>query len=159
MRCLMRVFVRLVVVVAALVNCSAAGPSWTTVLHAADFIAGPDLQKLNTRHKWKWRLNEGDFEVAVRKSALSVPAPQCRMDYVILTMPTYYPEGPAQATLAERQAIYDALLSINRAGKGSLKIRFDALWYSRQRPSGLELTTCNIYFTLPLDKDAAKILP
>jgi hypothetical protein len=64
----------------------------------------------------------------------------------------YYPECPAQATTAERKAVYDALVSITKAGKGGLKVRFDALWCSRQGPSGTELTTCNIYFALPLDK-------
>ncbi len=71
----------------------------------------------------------------------------------------YYPENPAQATTADRQAVYDALVKIQRTGAGALKIRFDALWYSRQGPSGPDLTTCNIYFTLPLAKDAAGVLP
>lgn len=81
------------------------------------------------------------------------------MEYLILRMPVYYPENPAQATVQERRAVYDALVRIKEAGKGGLKIRFDALNDSRQGPSGPELTTCNIYFVLPLDKDAAKILP
>ncbi len=71
----------------------------------------------------------------------------------------YYPENPAQAPETERRAVYDALVSIRNAGQGAVKIRFDALWYWRQGPSGPELTTCNIYFALPLDKDAARILP
>ena len=71
----------------------------------------------------------------------------------------YYPENPAQATTADRQAVYDALVSIKKTGTGSLKVRFDALWYSRQGPTGPELTTCNIYFALPLEKDAARVLP
>ena len=137
----------------------AAGHGWATVLRSEDFVVGSDLQKLNTRHKWAWKFNAGVFEVAVRKTAISVEAPQCRMEYLILTMPMYYPENPAQATTEERQAVYDALVNIRKTGKGGLKIRFDALWYSRQGPSGPELTTCNIYFALPLDKDAAKVLP
>jgi hypothetical protein len=81
------------------------------------------------------------------------------MDYLILVMPVYYPENPAQAPIAERRAVYDALLNIKKAGRGSLTVHFNPLWYAQQGPSGPELTTCNIYFTLPLSKDAAKILP
>ena len=61
--------------------------------------------------------------------------------------------------MSERRAVYDALVSIKKTGKGGLKIRYDALWYWLQVPSGPELTSCNIYFTLPLEKDAAKLLP
>jgi hypothetical protein len=139
-------------------ECRAAGPGWTVVLRAGDFVVGPDLQKLSAR-RWAWNSDGGQFEVAVRKSAIPVPAPQCRMEYLILKMPAYYPENPAQATPAERQAVYDALMKIRKEGKGALKVRFDALWYSRQGSSGTELTTCNIYFSLPLDRDAAKVLP
>ena len=114
---------------------------------------------MNRRHRWVWEFNAGEFEVAVRKTAIPVSAPQCQMEYLILRMPVYYPENPAQATTEERKAVYDALVSIKKAGKGGLKIRFDALWYSRHEPSGPELTTCNIYFSLPLEKDAAIILP
>lgn len=132
--------------------------AWTTVLHSADFIIGRDLQNLGTRHHWAWKFT-GGFEVAVRKSAIPVPAPKCRMDYLILTMPVYYPENSAQASMADRQAVYDALSRIKRDGKGSLRVSFDAQWYWRQGPAGPELTTCNIYFTLPLENDAAKIVP
>jgi len=159
MRRFSRTWVSFILAVVASLNCWAAGPSWTTVLRSPDFIVGPDLQKLNVRHKWAWEFNAGEFEVAVKKTAIAVPAPQCRMEYLILRMRMYYPENPAQATTEQRKAVYDALLSIKRAGKGGLKIRFDALWYSRQTPSGPELTTCNIYFALPLDKDAVRILP
>ena len=44
---------------------------------------GQDLQKLNTRNQWKWNFEEG-FEPAVRESAIPVPAPKCRTDYLIL---------------------------------------------------------------------------
>ena len=81
------------------------------------------------------------------------------MEYLILTMPLYYPESPKQAPLSERLAVYDALAKMKRTGKGSMTVRFDALWYARQAGKSWELTTCNIYFTLPLEKDAAKILP
>jgi hypothetical protein len=137
---------------------SAAEGKWVATLHSDDFIVGRDLQKLRTVHQWMWKF-DGGFEVAVRKSSIVLPAPKCRMDYLILKMPSYYPESPAQASLSERQAVYDALVSIKKAGKGSLRVRFDALWYWQQRPSGPELTSCNVYFTLPLEKDAAKILP
>ena len=99
----------------------AAGHGWATVLRSEDFVVGSDLQKLNTRHKWAWKFNAGVFEVAVRKTAISVEAPQCRMEYLILTMPMYYPENPAQATTEERQAVYDALVNIRKTGKGGLK--------------------------------------
>jgi hypothetical protein len=129
------------------------------VLRSADIVAGQELQKLNSARKWMWKFTDGQFEVAVRKSAVPVAAPQCKAEYLILKMPMYYPENPAQAPMAERQAVYDALLAIQKAGKGGLKVRFDALWYSRKGPSGPELTTCNIYFSLPLEKGAATILP
>ena len=67
-------------------------------------------------------------------------------------------ENPAQAPLAERRVVYDALMSIKKTGKGSLKIHFNALYYWHQEPAGPLLTTCNIFFVLPLEKDAAKIV-
>jgi hypothetical protein len=143
----------------AAVSSPAAEPVWTAVLRSRDIVAGQELQKLTSTRKWMWKFTDGQFEVAVRKAAIPVPAPQCRSDYLILRMPMYYPENPAQAPQAERQAVYDALIAIQKAGKGALKVRFDALWYSRKGPSGQELTTCNIYFTLPLEKRAAEILP
>jgi hypothetical protein len=132
---------------------------WTTMLHAGDFTAGEDLQKLKTRHRWQWQFGTGQFEIAVRRSAIPVPSPKCRMDYLILTMPIYYPESPKQATLESRRAIYDALLKIQSAGKGSLKVHFDPLYFAEKGRAGVELTTCNIYFTLPLESDSARILP
>jgi hypothetical protein len=137
----------------------AADWKWTVVLRNDDIIAGQALQKLNTRRHWAWRFDNGTFEIAVLRSSIPIPSPKCRMDYLILAMPVYYPENPAQAPIAERRAVYDALLNINKAGRGSLTVHFDALWYAEQGPSGAELTTCNIYFTLPLSKDAAKISP
>ena len=132
---------------------------WTAVLHPGDFVAGEELQKLKTRHRWQWQFGDGQFEIAVKRSAIPVPSPKCRMDYLILTMPVYYPENPKQAPIEDRRAVYDALLKIQKAGRGSLKIRFDPLWYATKGPVGPELTTCNVYFTLPLEKDAAQILP
>lgn len=133
-----------------------ADHQWIALLHPDDFVVGPDLQKLTTRHHWAWKFT-GGFEVAVRKSAIPIPAPDCRMDYLILTMPVYYPESPAQAPMADRQAVYDALIRLKKEGTGALKIRFDAQSFWRAGPAGPELTACNIYFTLPLEGDAAKI--
>jgi hypothetical protein len=134
-------------------------PSWTVTLRAGDFLIGGALQKLKTRHHWISDFNDGRFELAVKKSAISIPAPDCRMDYLILTMPAYYPESPAQSTLADRRAVYDALVHMQQIARGTIKIKFDPLWYAKKTPSGEELTTCNIYFTLPLPKDAAVITP
>lgn len=137
---------------------SATKGRWTAVLHSNDIVVGQDLEKLSSRHHWAWKFT-GGFEIAVRKSAVPIPAPGCRMDYLILTMPVYYPEDPAQASMPDRQAVYDALVRIKKEGKGSLKIQFDAQSYWKQGPAGPELTTCNIYFTLPLEHDAATIAP
>jgi hypothetical protein len=137
---------------------SAEAKEWTVVLHADDIVVGPALEKLNSRHHWAWKFT-GGFEVAVRKSAIPIPTPKCRMDYVMLTMPVYYPENPAQASMEERRAVYDALVRIKNEKKGGLKVRFDAQWYWTQGPTGPELKTCNAYFVLPLQSDAANILP
>ena len=134
-------------------------PSWTVVLHARDFVLGDALQRVHTHHHWISGFNGGRFEVAVRKSAIPIPAPNCGMDYLILTMPAYYPEDPAQATLEQRRSVYDALMRIQETGREGLKVRFDALWYSKKGRSGPELTTCNIYFTLPLESDASTLQP
>jgi hypothetical protein len=134
---------------------------WTFSLRPNDIIAGPSLQKLRTRHHWSWEFNEqiGTFEIAVRKTVFPAASPQCRMDYLILSMPSYYPENPKQAPLTERRAVYDALLTMKETKKGILPVHVDALFYARKGPHGPELTTCNIYFVLPLNKDAGKLLP
>lgn len=138
-----------------------AGPfEWTITLRASDVVAGASLQKLRTSHHWKWEFDDqGQFEVAVRKSAFPAPAPQCRMDYLILGMPLYYPENPKQASRSERRAVYDALLAMLSSGKGALSAHVEPLQYARKGRAGPELTSCNIYFVLPLDKDAGKRLP
>jgi hypothetical protein len=138
----------------------AAEPTWTAVLHPDDFVMGKDLPKLGAHRTWLATFTtDGQFEIAVRKSAVPVPAPGCRMAYLILRMPAYYPENPKQAPMAERKAVYDTLTTLKHSGKGSLKVHVEANGYSRKTPDGSELTTCNLYFVLPLDKDAAKILP
>jgi hypothetical protein len=135
--------------------------TWNFVLRPNDIVVGPSLQKLHTRHHWNWEFDQqdGKFEIAVRKAAFPAGAPQCRMDYLILVMPLYYPENPKQASLPERHAVYDALLAMQETKKGSLPVHVEALTYTRNGPLGPELTTCNIYFVLPLDKDAGKLLP
>jgi hypothetical protein len=121
----------------------AAGGKWNLVLQPEDVVAGEALQKLNTRRRWAWKFVSGRFEVAVRKSAVPVKAAKCRMEYLILTMPVYYPENPAQAPMADRRAVYDALIEMKRTGRGSLTVRLDG-------SAGMELTGCNLYFALPL---------
>lgn len=134
--------------------CTAAAadtPTWTATLKPGDFTIGPSLATLNNRHRWRWRFEQG-FEVAVRKSAIPIPAPQCRMDYLILTIPSYYPEGDKpRATPEQRRATYDSLLSIQASRRGEYTLRFNALSYWRTTPRGPELTGCNIYFALPLE--------
>lgn len=129
----------------------AAGLTGTAQIRAGDILAGEELAKLSSR-RWAWQFDRGGgFEVAVRKSAIPIEAPGCRTDYLILAMPVYYPENPKQAPLAERRAVYDALLQMKRTGTGSMTVRFET--------EGPKLATCNIYFTLPLPRDAAKISP
>jgi hypothetical protein len=131
---------------------AAPSPVWTMTLHPADVIVGEALAKLKTRHEWQWRFdNDGKFEVALVKSASPVPAPQCRMPYLILAMPLYYPETPKQATLPERRAVYDALLKMQETKQGTLQVQTEPLYYFKYGASGAELTTCNLYFVLPLD--------
>jgi hypothetical protein len=138
----------------AYVTGAAAAPSpvWTLTLRPSDIIVGEALAKLHARHQWQWRFDDnGKFEVALAKSASPVPAPQCRTPYLILAMPLYYPETPKQATLAERRAVYDALLKMQETKQGTLKVQTEPLYYFKYGTSGAELTTCNLYFVLPLD--------
>lgn len=131
---------------------AAQWPIWTMTLHPSDMIVGEALTKLQTRHEWQWRFDDnGKFEVALAKSASPVPAPQCRMPYLILTMPLYYPETPKQAPLSERRAVYDALLKMQESKQGTLQIQTEPLYSFKYGTSGAELTTCNLYFVLPLD--------
>ena len=127
-------------------------PVWTVTLRPSDIIVGEALAELKTRHEWQWRFDSnGKFEVALAKSASPVPAPQCRMPYLILAMPLYYPETPKQAPLADRRAVYDALLKMQETKQGSLQVQTEPLYYFKYGPSGAELTTCNLFFVLPLD--------
>lgn len=131
---------------------AAQSPVWTISLHPSEIIVGEALTKLQTRHQWQWRFDDnGKFEVALAKSASPAPAPQCRMPYLILAMPLYYPESPKQAPLSDRRAVYDALSKMQETGKGALQVKTEASYYVKQRAAGAELTTCNLYFLLPLD--------
>lgn len=73
---------------ARLATASAAGqePAWPIVLHPKDFVIGASLTGLHTRHTWVDHFDDktGSFDVAVSKKAVAIPAPQCRMDYLIL---------------------------------------------------------------------------
>jgi hypothetical protein len=131
---------------------------WTVRLHADDIVVGRPLEKLKSRHQWVWQNDVNGFDIAVRKSAVPVLAPKCRMEYLILTMGIPYSESaPKPAAEIERQALYDALLQLKETGQGSLIVHF---WGGvREGPSGPELTACNINFVLPLAPDAAKISP
>jgi hypothetical protein len=136
----------------------AADGKWTAVLQHDDFIVGPDLQELKTVHRWRWKFEEG-FGSQFGKSAISISAPKCRMDYPILTMPELYPEpGKPEASMVERHALYEAVAQIQKQGVGARKITFDASWYWGKGASGPEPTSCNIWFPLPLTKDAAAII-
>src|SRR5262245_58298346 len=117
-----------------------------------DLCPTPFRYHRRTGASWQWTFDQnGTFEVALRKSAFPAPAPQCRMPYLILAMPNYYPENPKQAPLSDRRTVYDTLLAMQETGKGTLRVKAEASYYVRKGASGLELTTCNIYFALPLD--------
>lgn len=134
----------------------AAPSTWTVTLHSSDIVAGEKLQTLRGRHRWNWKFDEqdGKFEIAVRKTAFPAPATGCRSDYLILAMPLYYPENPKQAPMAERRAVYNSLLAMQAAGKGSFSAHVETLF-----DTGKGIDGCNIYFVLPLAEDAAKLLP
>jgi hypothetical protein len=135
-----------------------AEPAWTITLKPSDFILGPALRQLHTRHAWAAGFDDqsAGFEVALRKTAVSIRAPQCRMDYLILTIPSYYPETPKQASASERRAVYDALLGIQERG-GSMTARVEApLGLARKGAAGMELVACNLYFALPLSVQVAE---
>ncbi len=132
---------------------AAEEPAWTIVIHPADFVIGAALKTLRTRRAWNAAFDQrwGAFEVALRKSAVTIPAPQCRMDYLILTIPSYYPENPKQASVAERRAVFDALVALQAGGRGSITARVEApLGLARPVRGRVELVACNLYFALPL---------
>jgi hypothetical protein len=127
--------------------------SWTIVLHSTDFVIGDALGHLHTRRQWKTGFDErsGGFEVALRKKAIPIPAPRCQMDYLILTIPFYYPENPKQASAQERRSVYDALVALQEKDKGSATVALEAPEpLARRGKGGMELAACNLYFAFPL---------
>jgi hypothetical protein len=126
--------------------------AWTIVLRPADFVVGAALAQLRDRHTWVAGFDErsGAFEIALRKKAVAIPAPRCRMDFLILAIPFHYPENPKQASVSERRAIYDAFVAFHAASSGSLTARVEApAGLARAGASGVELAACNLYFAFP----------
>jgi hypothetical protein len=108
---------------------------------------------LRTRRTWEAKFDErsGGFEIALRKKAIAIPAPSCQMDFLILKIPFYYPENPKQASLSERRAVYDALVSFQAAGRGILTARVEAAApLARSGARGAELAACNLMFAFPV---------
>jgi len=134
--------------------------AWTIVIHPDDFVIGAALKQLHTRHAWVATFDDrtGAFEVALRKSAVAISAPQCRTDYLILKIPFYYPENPKQASIDERRSVYDALVALQARGSGSVAARVEAPEevLARRGAGGFVLTACNLYFALPL---SVRVLP
>jgi hypothetical protein len=127
--------------------------AWTIALRPADFVIGAALAQLGTRRAWAAGFDErlGGFEIALRKKAVAIAAPSCRMDFLILTIPFYYPENPKQASLSERRAIYDAFAAFQAVGSGTLTARVEApAPIARAGARGPELAACNLYFAFPL---------
>lgn len=127
-------------------------PAWTITLRPGDIVVGAALAQLHTRRTWAPGFDDkqGGFEIAVRKTAVAIPAPQCRMDYLVLTIPFYYPENPKQASVAERRAVYDAFVALQARGSGSLTMRVEAPeTIARRGPRGVALTACNLYSAFP----------
>jgi hypothetical protein len=126
--------------------------AWTITLHPTDFVIGAALAQLHTPRAWAAGFDErsGAFEIALRKKAVSIPAPRCRMDVLILAIPFYYPENPKQASVSERRAIYDAFVAVQAAGSSSLTARVEApAGLARIGAHGTELAACNLYFAFP----------
>jgi hypothetical protein len=133
-------------------------PVWTIALKPSDFIVGPALGQLHARRTWtpEFDAQAGSFEVALRKTAVAIRAPKCRMDYLLLTIPSYYPENPKRASVSERRAVYDALVAIQTSGRGSMTARVEApLGLARKGAAGIQLVACNLYFALPLSVKVA----
>lgn len=123
--------------------------SWTIVLRPTDFVVGAALGQLHTRRHWITGFDErsGVFEIAMRRKAIAISAPRCRMDYLILTIPVYYPENPKQASVRERRAVYDALVALQTKGKGSATVDVEAPEPLARRG---KLLACNLYFAFPI---------
>ena len=149
---------------AVAVTCLIARPAacedaaWTIELHAKDVVIGPALARLKTRHAWVDRFDErGNFEVAVLKAAVAIPSPQCRMDYLILKIPFYYPENPKQASIGERRSVYDALSALQDGGNGGVSLRVEAPEdLARTVGRRIELTSCSLFVALPLSMQVTR---
>jgi hypothetical protein len=131
---------------------ASADEAWTIVLHPKDYVIATALARLKTRHHWVEQFDaSGNFEVAVARGAVSIPSPQCRMDYLILKIPFYYPENPKQASLSERQSVYDCLVALQERDNGSVSMRVEApLGLARGSGRRMELTSCSLFVALPL---------
>ena len=138
--------------VLAIAPASAEDPAWTIVLHPKDFVLGSALGRLKTRHHWVKQFDaSGNFEVAVKRAAVAIPSPQCRMDYLIVKIPFYYPENPKQASLTERRSVYDSLVALQDNGSGSVSMRVEApLGLARASAGRTALTSCSLFVALPL---------
>jgi hypothetical protein len=152
-------------VVAVVLTCFMVRPAasgdaaWSIELHAKDYVIGPALARLKTRHHWVDRFDDGgNFEVAVAKAAVPIPSPQCRMDYLILKIPFYYPENPKQASIGERRSVYDALVALQDGGNGSsVSMRVEAPEdLARTNGRRTELTSCSLFVALPLSMQVAR---
>lgn len=121
--------------------------AWTIVLHPRDFVIGAALSRLKTRHGWVDQFDDqtGNLEVAVSKTAVAISSPRCRMDYLILKIPFYYPENPKQASVGERRTIYDSLVALQGDHGGSVSMRVEApLGLARMNAGRIELVGCNL---------------
>jgi hypothetical protein len=146
-------FIVAVIALSSLANGPATSQdaAWTIVLHPRDFVVGSALNRLKTRHHWVDQFGErGNFEIAVSRTAVAIVS-QCRMDYLILKIPFYYPENPKRASLSERRSIYDSLLALQDSGNGSVSMRVEApLGLGRTISRRTELTSCSLFVALPL---------
>jgi hypothetical protein len=127
--------------------------AWTISLRPTDFVIGAALAQFHTRRAWLSGFDErsGSFEIALRKKAVAISAPRCQMDYLILTIPSYYPENPKQASISERRAIYDAFVAFQAGGSGHLAARVEAPGsLASHGANGAALAACNLYFAFPL---------
>jgi hypothetical protein len=134
---------------------AAPEPAWTIVLQAKDYVIGDALKRLQSRRAWVTAFDErsGSFEIAVRKTAVPIPAPRCRTDYLILKIPFYYPETPKQASVEERRKIYDAFASLKASGNSTITARVEAplnVTLARMVNGRFELTACSLFFAFPL---------
>jgi hypothetical protein len=132
--------------------------AWTISLRPTDFVIGAALAQLPTRRAWLAGFDEhsGSFEIALRKKAVAISAPRCQMDFLILTIPSYYPENPKQASVGERRAIYDAFVAFQAGGSGHLAARVEAPGsLASHGANGAALAACNLYFAFPLSAQAS----